>query len=354
MDNAQGLAQEFGVSYTCATTGVARATFYRAKQVSAVHTVRRPRHSPLALSEAEREQVLDVLHAPEYVDMAPRTVYAMLLDTGRYLASVSSMYRLLRRYSGTRSRRNELIHPAYTRPELLATRPREVWSWDITKLKGPAKSPHYHLYVILDIFSRCVVGWKIADCESAQLAQAMISQVCESENIEPGQLTLHADRGFAMRSKAVAELLADLGVIKSHSRPYVSDDNPYSESQFKTLKYRPTFPDRFQSIEEARAFCEAFFHWYNNVHRHSSIGFMTPAAMHSGLATAIYDMRASVLQNAFLQNPNRFKHRSPLPPYLPTVAGINMPKPAKELNAKISNQAPNCSLIVRGEVSQCD
>jgi len=334
----QGLAQEFGARFACAATGVARATFYRAKRVSTVNPARRPRRSPLAQSEAERERLLDVLHAPEYVDLAPPTVYAMLLDAGMYLGSVSTMYRLLRRYSGTRPRRNELIHPSYARPELLATTPREVWSWDITKLKGPAKSPHYHLYVILDIFSRCVVGWKIADCESAEFARAMINEACDSENIKPGQLTLHADRGFAMRSKAVAELLADLRVIKSHSRPYVSDDNPYSESQFKTLKYRPTFPDRFQSLEEARAFCEAFFLWYNNVHRHSSIGFMTPAAMHSGRATEIYGMRASVLQNAFLQNPTRFKNRSPKPPYLPTVAGINMPKPGSELNAKNSNQ----------------
>jgi putative transposase len=330
MAAAGELVVALGAASACKGMGVSRATYYRAKNPRApLHTVRQPRRSPLALDADERQRVLDVLHSPEHVDSAPHTVHARLLDEGIYLASVSTFYRLLRKTGGTRSRRNELVHPAYRRPELLATKPCEVWSWDITKLKGPAKSAMFHLYVILDIFSRCVVGWMIAGRESAELAEALIADTCDKHGIEPGQLTLHADRGASMRSKPVASLLADLGVIKSHSRPYVSDDNPYSESQFKTMKYRPDFPDRFQTIEEARAHLQTFFTWYNYEHRHSGIGYVTPAAMHAGVADAIYDRRAIVLKDAFSQHPNRFKNRQPRPPAIPTVAGINMPKPAQ-------------------------
>jgi putative transposase len=291
----------------------------------------------LALSDAERQRVLDVMHAPEYVDHSPHTIYAMLLDIGIYLASVATLYRILRATSETRPRRNELTHPAYVKPELLATKPCEVWSWDITKLKGPAKCAPFHLYVILDIFSRYVVGWMIADHASAELAEALIAQTCEKQGIAPDQLTLHADRGSSMRSKPVASLLADLGVIKSHSRPYVSDDNPYSESQFKTMQYRPGFPDRFPTIEEARTFCQTFFPWYNDQHRHSGIGYVTPSDMHHGTATVIYKQRESVLQDAFLRHPNRFKQQQPRPPKLPTSTGINMPKPDKEADEKNRN-----------------
>ena len=328
MNAATSLMTQLGASAACAGMGVPRATFYRAQQTRMpLHTVRRPRSSPLALSASERDEVLEILHAPEYVDVAPRTVYAMLLDAGIYMASVSTFYRILRAASGTGPRRNQLVHPAYARPELLATQPCEVWSWDITKLKGPAKSAHFHLYVILDIFSRYVVGWMIADCESDALAEALIGHTCDKEGIVPGQLTLHADRGAAMRSKLVADLLVDLDVVKSHSRPYTSDDNPYSESQFKTMKYRPDFPERFNTLADARAFCQTFFAWYNYDHRHSGIGYMTPAAMHTGVATVIYEQRDQVLQNAFSQHPNRFKNRRPQPPALPTEAGINMPNP---------------------------
>ena len=328
MHAATSLATPLGASAACVGMGVSRATFYRAQQTRMPqHTVRRPRRSPLALSVVERDEVLEILHAPEYVDVAPRTVYAMLLDAEIYIASVSTFYRILRATSGTRPRRNHLVHPAYAKPELLATQPCEVWSWDITKLKGPAKSAHFHLYVILDIFSRYVVGWMIADCESDALAEALIGHTCDKEGIVPGQLTLHADRGAAMRSKLVADLLVDLDVVKSHSRPYTSDDNPYSESQFKTMKYRPDFPERFHTLADARAFCQTFFAWYNYDHRHSGIGYMTPAAMHSGVATIIYKQRDQVLQNAFSQHPNRFKNRRPQPPALPTESGINMPKP---------------------------
>jgi putative transposase len=328
MQAATSLVTQLGARAACAGIGIPRASWYRAQKVrQEPHTVRRPRRSPLALSTAEREDVLEVLHSPEYVDLAPRTVYAMLLDAGTYMASASTFYRILRTTSGTRARRDELVHPAYARPELLATQPCEVWSWDITKLKGPIKSAHFHLYVILDIFSRYVVGWMIADCESDALAEALIGHTCDQEGIVPGQLTLHADRGAAMRSKLVADLLVDLDVVKSHSRPYTSDDNCFSEAQFKTLKYRPNFPERFDSLADARTFCQTFFAWYNYDHRHSGIGYMTPAAMHTGVAPIIYQQRDAVLKNAFAQHPNRFKNRQPRPPALPTEAGINMPKP---------------------------
>ena len=222
MEATSELVTEMGVRAACAGMGLARGSYYRARREArqALHTVRRPRRSPLALSEGERQEVIDVLHSPEYVDVAPRTAYAMLLDAGIFLASVSTFYRILRACSGTRGRRDELVHPPYARPELLATRACEVWSWDITKLKGPVKSAHFHLYVILDIFSRYVVGWMIADRESDLLAEALIGHTCDKEGIVPGQLTLHADRGAAMRSKLVADLLVDLDVAKSHSRPY--------------------------------------------------------------------------------------------------------------------------------------
>jgi putative transposase len=340
MEAAGGLVVELGARAVCAGLGLPRATFYRARrQRLPLHTVRRPRHSPLALDASERETILALLHSPAYVDVAPRTAYAMLLDAGHYLASASTFYRLLRSTSGTRGRRDELQHPAYARPELLAIGPREVWSWDITKLKGPVKSAHFHLYVILDIFSRYVVGWMIADCESDALAECLIGRTCDREGIVPGQLTLHADRGAAMRSKLVADLLVDMGVVKSHSRPYTSDDNPYSEAQFKTMKYRPEFPERFNSLAEARTFCQVFFAWYNDEHRHSGIGYVTPAAMHTGVAAHIYAQRNDVLQAAFESHPNRFKNRRPQPPALPTEAGINMPK-SVSVEADLAKNAP--------------
>lgn len=338
MNAASGLVVALGAASACRQLDVSRATYYRTLWPrTPVHTVRRPRRSPLALDAGERQAVLDVLYSPEYVDVAPATAYAMLLDAGIYLGSVSTLYRILRTDRASRRRRNERTHPAYAKPELLATKPNEVWSWDITKLKGPLKAAHFQLYVILDIFSRCVVGWMIADCESDHLAEALIAQTCDKEGIVPGQLTLHADRGASMRSKLVSDLLVDLTVIKSHSRPYTSDDNPFSEAQFKTMKYRPDFPERFNSLADARAFCQTFFAWYNDDHRHSGIGYMTPAAMHEGRAAIIQEHRAQVLQSAFTRHPNRFKHRQPQPPVLPTEAGINMPKPAKESAEETEN-----------------
>jgi putative transposase len=260
-------------------------------------------------------------------------VHATLLDEGRYLGSVRTMYRLLAANGGCRERRNQLTHPAYAKPELLAIAPNQVWSWDITKLKGPAKWTCFHLYVILDIFSRHVVGWLIAERESAELAEQLIADSVARHDIEPGMLTLHADRGAAMRSKPVAALLVDLDIAKSHSRPHVSDDNPYSESQFKTMKYRPDFPARFGCIEDARAHCQTFFAWYNTEHRHSGIGYMTPGSVHYGHAQALRNVRQAVLDVAFLASPIRFKGGRPQPTALPTAAWIN-PPPSETANRK--------------------
>ena len=279
-----------------------------------------------ALSDSERETVLGELHSERFVDSSPAQVWATLLDEGRYLASQRTFYRLLAaRHGGVRERRDQLTHPPYAAPELLAERPNEVWSWDISKLKGPAKWTCFYLYVILDVFSRYAVGWAVAHRESAELAKALIAQAVEQQQIKRGQLTVHADRGSAMRSKPVAFLLADLGVLKTHSRPYTSTDNPYSEAQFKTLKYRPEFPDRFDSIEHARAFCREFFPWYNHQHRHSGIGLMSPAVVHHGQAQALHAARASVLEAAYAATPERFVRRPPRPPALPTAAWINKP-----------------------------
>jgi len=328
MSSAVELAPLIGVAVACVALGVARACFYRAQQGPVLPSaVTRRTPSPLALNDAERLAIRDLLHTPEYVDASPRTVFAQLLDAGRYLCSVSSFYRILRADGAAQERRNQRTHPAYAKPELLATGVRQVWSWDISKLKGPGKWEHFHLYVILDVFSRYVVGWMLAGRESAELAKALIATCCEREGIERGTLTLHADRGTSMRSKPVAMLLSDLGVAKSHSRPHVSDDNPYSEAQFKTLKYRPDFPERFASIEHARAFCVTFFAWYNNEHRHSGIGYMTPQSMHSGHAPQMFLARQGVLDHAFELHPERFPRGRPQPPELPTHAGINWPKP---------------------------
>jgi putative transposase len=288
----------------------------------------RPR-PPLALDAPERQMLLQTLNSDRFADTAPAAVHATLLDEGRYLGSVRTMYRLLASHGGARERRNQLIHPAYTKPELLATAPNQVWSWDITKLKGPAKWTCFHLYVILDIFSRCVVGWMIAPRESAELARQLIAETVARHAITPGTLTLHADRGASMRSKSVAALLVDLDIAKSHSRPHVSDDNPYSESQFKTMKYRPDFPARFGCIEDARAHCQDFFPWYNGVHRHSGIGYMTPHSVHCGQAGAMLATRQAALDAAFLVHPNRFKNRNPQPHALPTAAWINPPPQEK-------------------------
>ena len=266
------------------------------------------------------------LHQPRFVDLAPAEVYATLLDEGRYLCSLRTMYRVLAAAHEVRERRNQLRHVAPT-PELLATRPNEVWSWDITKLLGPAKWTYFYLYVILDIFSRYVVGWMVAHQERAALAERLIEVACETQKIVPGQLTIHADRGASMTSKPVALLLADLGITRTHSRPHVSNDNPFSEAQFKTLKYRPTFPERFGSLQAARAFCQPFFRWYNAEHRHTGIALLTPAMVHDGQAEAVRAQRADVLAAAYAAHPERFVRKPPTPPAVPDTVWINPPAP---------------------------
>jgi putative transposase len=290
-----------------------------------------PRAHPRALSVAEQQTVLDVLHSPRFQDAAPAAVYATLLDEGTYLASERTMYRLLAADGETRPRRDQLVHPTYSKPELLATAPNQAWSWDITKLLGPAKWTYFYLYVILDVYSRYVVGWMVAHREQAELAERLIAETIAKQNVPAGQLTLHADRGSSMTSKPVAFLLADLGVTKTHSRPHVSNDNPYSESQFKTLKYRPGFPACFASIEEARAFCQDFFRWYNAEHRHSGIGLLPPEVVHYGQAQDAYDARSQVLATAYAAHPERFVRAAPRPPQLPTAAWINPPQPTPNL-----------------------
>jgi putative transposase len=283
---------------------------------------------PNRLTEAERQRVLSVLRSEEYCDLAPAQVWARLLDDGIYLCSISTMYRLLAIAGENRERRRQRTHPAKKKPELIARRPNEVWSWDLTKLQGPTRGVYYELFVIIDIFSRYVVGWMVAEAETGELAEAFIADTLTRHGIDRDQLTLHADRGTSMTSKPVAQLLVDLGVARSHSRPHVSNDNPYSEANFKTLKYCPAFPGRFGSIEDARAFCAVFFDHYNHVHRHAGVGLHTPASVHYGTAPEIRAQRARTLDAAYTANPARFRHRRrPTPPKLPTVAWINQPTP---------------------------
>ena len=313
-----------GTTALCRALGVAPATYYR-QQHPPVLGPRPRRRSPRALTATEQQTVLEVLHAPRFVDLAPAEVYATLLDEGIYHCAERTMYRVLSAHDEVRERRAQARRPHYAAPELLATGPNQLWSWDITKLKGPAPWMWYHLYVLLDVFSRYVVGWLVAPRESAGLAKRLIATSCARQGIRPGGLTVHADRGTAMVAKSVALLLADLGVTKTHSRPHVSNDNPYSEAQFKTLKYRPDFPARFGSLEDARAHATDFFAWYNTEHRHSGIGLHTPHDVHHALATARQAHRASVLTAAFAAHPERFVRRPPTPPALPTAAWINPP-----------------------------
>jgi len=314
-----------GTRDACRALGLPRASHYRRRRDRHLGPPRPRPAPPRALSDHERAAVLDELHAERFLDAAPAAVYATLLDEGTYLASQRTMYRILAANAEVRERRDQLRHPIYAKPELLATGPRQLMSWDITKLRGPGTWTYYHLYVILDVFSRYVPGWMVATRESAVLAERLISETAEKEGILPGELTLHADRGTSMRSKPVALLLADLGIEQSHSRPHVSNDNPYSEAAFKTLKYRPTFPDRFGSLEDARAFCVGFFLWYNTVHRHSGIGLLTPADVHAGRAPEITAARAVTLDAAYAAHPERFVHRPPTPPVVPGAVWINPP-----------------------------
>lgn len=331
MEAVETLTPEVGTRPACAAMGIPPATVYRHRARRKEPPVSRRRPSPRrALPSQERQEVLDVLHSEEYRDQAPREVYAALLDQGQYLCSIRTMYRLLEANQEVKERRNQLRHPSYQKPELLATAPNQVWSWDITKLLGPVKWTYFSLYVILDIFSRYVVGWMVAGREMAALAHRLIQETMEKQDIRPGHLTIHADRGASMRSKPVALLLSDLGVTKTHSRPHTSDDNPYSEAQFKTLKYRPDFPERFGGLEDARAFCQDFFRWYNTEHHHSGIGLMTPEVVHYGLAKEVFKAREKVLLAAYETHPERFVRKVPVPLALPEAAWINPPKSTME------------------------
>jgi putative transposase len=318
-----------GVRAACRATGRSQSNHYRWNRKSP--PPRRPaprpaRPQPRALDPGERQAVLDVLHQPRFVDEAPATVYAKLLDEGVYLCSEATMYRVLREHGEVRERRAQATHPATVKPELIAHAPNTVWSWDITKLHGPVKHACYHLYSVIDIYSRYTVGWLLADRESAELAEQLLADTIAKHQVDRDQLTIHADRGTSMASKTVAQLLADLAVGKSHSRPHCSNDNPFSEAQFKTLKYRPDFPDRFGSIEHARQHARVFYIWYNTEHRHSGIGYHTPHDVHYGHADAVREARADVLAAAYARTPERFVRKHPEPPTLPTTVWINKPE----------------------------
>jgi putative transposase len=330
MNAAKDAVERRGFQPVLKALALCRATFYRqqansdrVQQSAGGASAGRP--SSRALSDDERGAVLGVLYSERFMDTTPTEVYATLLDEGTYVASVRTMYRLLKADGADTPRTRQKRHGHYQKPELLATRPNQLWSWDITRLKGPRPWTYFYLYVILDVFSRYVVGFMVACQENQGLAKELIEQTILKQDIEPGQLTIHADRGSPMKSKSVALLLSDLGVLKTHSRPHVSNDNPYSEAQFKTLKYRPDFPDRFASIEEARQTCGQLIDWYNNEHRHAGIALCTPADLHYGRAEQIIQRRQGCLDAAYQAHPERFVNRPPRHPGLPEAAWINAP-----------------------------
>lgn len=333
IETTTGLASAIGTQSACRQLGVPRSSYYRCKRPRPhrqEQPKRLPKKSGRALSQAERAHVRDLLNSDRFCDASPRQVYARLLDEGRYRCHWRTMYRILAAHDEVRERRNQLRHPHYKKPELLARGPNALWSWDITKLRGPQKWSYYYLYVILDVYSRYVVGWMIAPAEQATLAKELIETTCERQGIARDRLTIHSDRGPSMTSKTVAGLLADLGVEKSHSRPYVSNDNPYSEAQFKTMKYRPDYPDRFGSIEDARAWARAFFRWYNEEHYHSGLGLLTPAVVHIGQAESVRLERQRVLSAAYAEHPERFVQGQPSLSEVPDAVWINAPKSAQE------------------------
>jgi len=331
IQTVEQLGVTIGVEKACRVLSIPRSSLYRSRHTANDPKPRLP--SPRALSEAETNAIRVMLNSERFQDQSPREVYATLIDEGQYLCSYRTMYRILAEHAEIRERRNQLRHPEYKKPELLAAQPNQLWSWDITKLRGPAKWSYFYLYVILDVFSRYLVGWMIADQESAALAQVLIAETCDRQGIQPAQLTIHADRGSAMTSKSVALLLADLGVIKTHSRPHVSDDNPYSEAQFKTLKYQPDFPGSFGCLVDARTWARRFFDWYNTQHHHTGIGLLTPADVHFGRAAAVRQQRQQVLALAFEKNPERFVKGASQPPLLPAAVWINPPKAEEVLHS---------------------
>ncbi len=319
------LKKHVSVSKACLTLGVPRASFYRFDKPPAPATTKPRRKHRRALTATERADVKAVLYSERFVDKSPYQVYAAILDEGRYLCSVRTMYRILAEDNASLERRNQLRHPNYEKPELLATGPNQVWSWDITKLLGPQKWTYYYLYVILDIYSRYVVGWMLAHREAQDLAMRLIRETIDKQDVCEDELTLHSDRGPSMTSHNVAQLLATLGVTKSHSRPHVSNDNPFSESQFKTMKYRPDFPARFESHDEALRFCRTFFAWCNDEHYHSGIGLLTPASLHYGQAEKILAARHEVLSSAYTDHPERFVNGRPKAKQTPEAVWINPP-----------------------------
>ncbi len=321
------LVQAVPVTQACAAFDFPRSTFYRLRQPSVPKTVAEigQRRAHRGLTPEEKQTVRAVLNSERFCDLSPYQVYAILLDEGEYYCSIRTMYRILREHEEVQERRTQRSRPQYVRPELLATAPNQVWSWDITWLKGPHKWQHFYLYVILDVFSRYVTGWMLAEQESGQLAEQLISQTCRKQGIERDQLILHSDRGAPMTAQTVAQLLEDLGVAKSHSRPYTSDDNPFSESQFKTMKYRPDYPERFDGFGHAHDWARVFFAWYNHHHRHSGIGLMTPATVHFGQAEHLSAYRQAVLQAAYQAHPERFVNGVPTPPTVPDAVWINPP-----------------------------
>jgi len=325
LNTATTLAPEVGIQPACHALGVSRATFYRRR--ASTPGQRQPRPRPArALKAEERQQILDLLCSERFVDRSPAEVFATLLDEERYVCSERTMYRILAEHASVRERRHQLRHPKYEKPRLLATAPNQVWSWDITKLLGPAKWTYYYLYVILDLYSRYVVGWMVADRENSSHATRLIEETCLKHDIAPEELVLHSDRGAPMTAKCTAQKLADLGVIRSLSRPRVSDDNPYSEAQFKTLKYQPGFPGRFSSIDHAISHCRRFFPWYNDKHRHGGIAMLTPADVYFGRSDAIIAARRRTLAAAYEAHPERFVRGKPNPPSLAKETWINPPE----------------------------
>lgn len=342
MSTCTELATVIGAAEACRVLGIPRSSRYRlGKPVRKSPQPARERvKSPRALAEGEKEAVHTVLNSEQFQDQAPREVYATLLDEGVYHCHWRTMYRLLSEHAAVRERRNQLRHPAYSRPELLATGPNQLWSWDITKLRGPAKLIYYYLYVMLDVYSRYVVGWMVAEHESAALAEELIIAACANQQIQANQLTIHADRGAAMTAKPVALLMSDLGITKSHSRPHVSDDNPYSEAHFRTLKYSPTYPDRFGALLDARQWSHGFFTWYNQQHHHTGLALLTPVDVHYGRAAQKLAQRQLILQQAYTRHPERFVQGQPLPAQLPEAVWINPPAPAPTTSLDESERSP--------------
>lgn len=323
-----GKNKSIPVDMLCSAMHIPRATYYRYLENN-----KYARNEPIssnipvnALNDKEKQCVLDLLHSDHFIDKTPYDVYYELIDKGEYYCSPRTMYRILAEQGETTERRIQRNHRDAVKPELIASRPNEVWSWDITKLLGPTKWVYYHLYVIMDIYSRYIVGWLIADCESQELARKLIHESALKQGVQPNQLTIHADNGPSMKSHTVAQLLEHIGVAKTHNRPYTSNDNPFSESHFKTLKYRPEFPVRCQSLQHGEAFCQQFFSWYNKEHYHSGIAWLTPESVHYARDQIILEQRHAVLMKAFLAHPERFNHKQPQLKKLPKAVYINPPK----------------------------